>query len=121
MLLEKLSNIHKENKDFQPHPSSPTTQNNGGNVEGNHIDHQVIQSSDVINATSHSNEASLLVLGSSDESGEANLIPTIDICNEAMTISDTKDNYSVILKELSLIKSEMREIKENWKSVYKIT
>jgi hypothetical protein len=60
------------------------------------------QSSDVINATSHSNEASLLVLGSSDESGEANLIPTIDICNEAMTISDTKDNYSVILKELSL-------------------
>jgi hypothetical protein len=29
-----------------------------------------------------------------------------------MTISDTKDNYSVILKELSLIKSEMREIKE---------
>jgi hypothetical protein len=34
VLFEKLNNIHRENKGFQPQPFSPTTQNNGVGVEG---------------------------------------------------------------------------------------
>lgn len=98
LLLEKLHEINELNKNInqQPRPSSSISKCSDSEYEGSLVDHEVVPPTD--------NNKSF------GEPAKENSIPTIDICNESTEINPESD-YSAILKELALVKAEVREIK----------